>query len=68
MQKQNQQLQQDLEKAQNKVETLNEKKIELEGTKIQLQYQVDWFKAQSDRTYKTREMDIEERRTAIEEA
>lgn len=68
LQKQNQQLQQELEKAQTKVETLNEKKIELEGNKIQLEYQVKWFQAQSDRTYKDRQMDIEDRRTAIEEA
>ena len=68
LQNQNQQLQQELQKAQTKVEQLNEKKLELEGTKIQLQYQVDWFKAQSDRTYKDREMDIEDRRTTIEEA
>lgn len=68
LQKQNQQLQQELQKTQNKVEQLNEKKLELEGTKIQLQYQVDWYKAQSDRTFKDRQMDIEDRRTAIEEA
>ena len=68
LQKQNQQLQQELEKTQNKVEQLNEKKLELEGNKIQLQYQVDWYKAQSDRTYKDRQMDIEDRRTAIEES
>jgi len=55
-----------LQKAQTKVEQLNEKKLELENNKIQLQYQVDWFKAQSDRAYKTREMDIEEKRTEVE--
>ena len=66
LQNQNKQLQQELQKAQTKVEQLNEKKLELEGNKIQLQYQVDWFKAQSDHTYKTREMDIEEKRTEVE--
>ena len=66
LQNQNKQLQQELQKAQTKVEQLNEKKLELEGTKVQLQYQVDWYKAQSDRTYKNRELDIEEKRTEVE--
>ena len=68
LQKQNQQLQQELQKAQTKVEQLNEKKLELEGNKIQLEYQVNWLKAQTDKTYKDRQMDIEDRRTAIEES
>ena len=68
LQKQNQQLQQELQKAQTKVEQLNERKLELEGNKIQLEYQVNLLKAQTDRTYKDRQMDIEDRRTAIEEA
>lgn len=63
-----QQLQQELEKAQKKIEQLNEAKIQVEQSKVQLEYQVNWYKAQTDRTYKTREMDIEDRRTDIEEA
>ena len=68
LQQQNKQLQQELQKAQTKVEQLNEKKLELESNKIQLEYQVNWFKVQADKTYKDKQIDIEDRRTAIEEA
>ena len=34
--------------------------------KIQLDYQVNWLKANSDKTYKERQMDIEEKRTEVE--
>ena len=40
--------------------------MQLEQQKIQLEYQVNWFKAQTDKTYKDRQMDIEEKRTQIE--
>lgn len=61
-----QQLQQELEKAQQKIERLDEQKLGLEQQKIQLEYKVNWLKAQSDSTYKDRQMDIEEKRTEIE--
>ena len=60
------QLQGDLSKAQNKIETLNERKIELETNKVQLEYQVSWYKAQTERTYREREMEIEDKRTDLE--
>lgn len=61
-----QQLQQELEKAQQKIERLDEQKLGLEQQKMQLEYKVNWLKAQSDSTYKDRQMDIEEKRTEIE--
>lgn len=61
-----QQLQQELEKAQQKIERLDEQKLGLEQQKIQLEYKVNWLKAQSDSTYKDRQMDIEEKRTETE--
>ena len=41
-------------------------KEQLEQEKIQLDYQVNWLKANSDKTYKERQMDIEEKRTEVE--
>ena len=61
-----QQLQKQLEQAQQKIEKLNEQKLNIEQQKMQLEYKVNWFKAQSDSTYKDRQMDIEEKRTDIE--
>lgn len=61
-----QQLQQELQKAQQKIQQLDETKFNLEQHKIQLEYQVNWFKAQTDRSYRDRQMDIEEKRTEVE--
>lgn len=61
-----QQLQQELQKAQQKIQQLDEAKLNLEQHKIQLEYQVNWFKAQTDRTFRDRQMDIEEKRTQVE--
>ena len=61
-----QQLQKELQKAQQKIESLDEQKLGLEQQKMQLEYKVNWLKAQSDSTYKNRQMDIEEKRTEIE--
>ena len=33
---------------------------------IKLEYQVNWYKAQTDRTYKDRQLDIEDQRTKVE--
>ena len=40
--------------------------MQLDQQKIQLEYQVNWYKAQTDRTYKDRQLDIEDQRTKIE--
>ena len=40
--------------------------MQLDQKKIQLQYQVDWFKVQADKTFKDRSLDIQEERTKIE--
>lgn len=61
-----QQMQQELQKSQQKIQQLDEKRLGLEQQKIQLEYQVNWLKAQTDQTYKDRQMDIEEKRTEIE--
>ena len=66
LQNQLQQSQQELEKAQNKVETLNEAKLQIEREKVQLQYQIDDFKAKTDRTFKENQAENDTKRTEIE--
>ena len=61
-----QQLQQELKSAQAKIQSLDESRLKLEQSKIQLEYQVGWYKAQTERTFKYRQMDIEEKRTQLE--
>ena len=65
-QQQLQQLQGELQKSQQKVQQLDEQRLKLEQEKINLDYQVNWFKAQTDRSYRDRQMDIEEKRTEVE--
>lgn len=63
---QSQKLEQELQKAQQKIQQLDESRLSLEQNKIQLEYQVNWYKAQTDRNYRDRQMDIEEKRTEVE--
>lgn len=65
-QSQLQQISQQLQQAQQKIESLNEAKLQIEQQKIQLQYQVDYFKAQTDRTYKESQAENDTKRTQIE--
>jgi len=59
-------MQQELQKAQSKIEQLDEQRMQLEQNKIQLQYQVDWYKSQTDRQYKTKMADNDTKRVEIE--
>ena len=59
-------MQGELQKSQQKVQQLDERRLALEQEKINLDYQVNWFKAQTDRSYRDRQMDIEEKRTEVE--
>ena len=65
-QQQLQQMQGELQKSQQKVQQLDERRLALEQEKINLDYQVNWLKANADKTYKERQMDIEEKRTEVE--
>ena len=65
-QNQLQQVSQQLQQAQQKIESLNEAKLQIEQQKIQLQYQVDYFKAQTDRTFKETRAENDTKRTQIE--
>ena len=61
-----QQAQQQLQQAQTKIESLNEAKLQIEQQKIQLQYQVDDFKAKTDRSFKETQAENDTKRTEIE--
>lgn len=64
-----QQLQQttkQLQQATQKIEQLNEAKLQLEQQKIQMQYKIEQFKAQTDRTFKEASAEQDRRRTDIE--
>lgn len=65
-QEQLQQLQQQLQKTQNKLEQLNELKLQIEREKIKLQYEVDNFKAKTDRAFKENQAENDTKRTEIE--
>ena len=68
MQEQLKQMSSELEKAQRKVEQLNQAKIQLEQQEMQLKNKLEWYKAQTDRDYKTKMAEQAEARTKIEEA
>lgn len=65
-QQQLQQMQKELEKSQRKVQELDERRLKLEQEKIQLDYQVNWLKVNSDKAYKERQAAVDEKRTEIE--
>ena len=61
-----QQAQQQLQQAQGKIEQLNEAKLQIEQQKIQLQFQIDDYKAKTDRTFKETQAENDTKRTEIE--
>ena len=67
-QKQLEQTSQELQKAQKQIEELNKQNVQLEQHKIQLQYQVDNYKAQTERKYREDWARLEERKIEIEES
>lgn len=60
------QLSKELEKAKNQIAQLNDTKLKIEQERINLEYQVNWYKAQTDRTYKEGQIEIDRKRTDIE--
>ena len=61
-----QQAQQQLQQAQGKIEQLNEAKLQIEREKIQLQFQIDDYKAKTERTFKESQAKNDTKRTEIE--
>lgn len=61
-----QQLQRQLQQAQKQIQDLDAQRLKLETDKINLEHKVDWFKAQTEKTYRDRQMDIEAKKVEIE--
>lgn len=66
LQNQLKQTEQQMQKLQSKIEQLNENKLKIEQQKIQLQYEVDSYKAKTDRTFKENQAENDTKRTQIE--
>ena len=60
------QMQKELQKAQQQIKQLDEQRIKLETDKMNLEYKVDWFKAQTEKSYRERQLDIEEKKVDVE--
>lgn len=65
-QQQLQQAQQQTEQMQKKIEQLNEQKMQIENQKLQLNYQIEQYKAKTDRDYKVTSAQNDTKRTEIE--
>ena len=65
----NQQLQEaqkQLQEAQKKIEQYESQKMQLEQSKLQMQHKVDWFKAQTERTYREQDIENDKRKIQLE--
>lgn len=63
---QNTQLQQQLDVTKSELNYLNAEKMRLEQQKINLDFQVKWYEAQTNRTYKTQELELKEKQINLE--
>ena len=66
LQQQLQEVQKQAEEASKKVEQLNQEKLKLEKPEIQMKNQIEWFKAQTDRSYKETMAEETKKRTEAE--
>lgn len=66
LQKQLQDASSQLEQSQKKIESLNQAKLQLEQREADMKYQVEWYKARTDRTYKEATAEEQKRRSQIE--
>lgn len=58
--------QQELQKAQQQVQSLNEAKLKLEQEKLKREIEIDWFKANTDRTFKNESIEVDKKKVEIE--
>lgn len=56
----------ELEAVQKQLKQADQEKLKLEQEKINLTYKVDWFKAQTDQTYKTEEIALKRKQLQLE--
>lgn len=66
LQQQLQQAQQQMQQAQQKIESLNEQKIQIEQKRLETESQINWYKAKTDRDFKTNQAENDSKRTDIE--
>lgn len=66
LQKQLQSSEQALQKAQGQIEQLNQAKLQLEQHEINMKYQIEWYKANTDREYKEATVEEQKKRTEAE--
>ncbi len=66
LQQQLQEAQKQLQEAQQQIKQLDSQKMQLEQQKIQMQYKIDWYNAQTQRTWKEKEMENDEKRVNLE--
>ena len=57
---------QQLKAAEEKIATLNSDKLQLQQQEINMKYQIEWYKAQTDRNYKEATAEEQKRRTQVE--
>lgn len=57
---------QELKAAKEKIQTLNSDKLQLQQQEINMKYQIEWYKAQTDRNYKEATAEEQKRRTQVE--
>ena len=66
LQQQMQEAQKQLQQAQQQIQQLDKQKMQLEQSKLQMENKIAWYKAQTERTWKEREMDNDEKRVQVE--
>lgn len=66
LQKQLQQSTKQLEKANNKIQELNQTKLKLEQQDIKMKYEIEWYKAHTEREYREATAEEQKRRTQAE--
>lgn len=66
LQKQLQETTSELEKSKKQVDSLNQAKMQLEQQDIKMKYQLEWYKAHTDRDYKEATAEEQKRRTEME--
>ena len=56
----------ELKASEEKIATLNSDKLQLQQQEINMKYQIEWYKAQTDRNYKEATAEEQKRRTQVE--
>ena len=66
LQNQLKEMSQQLQASQQQVQKLNQDKLQLQQQEMQMKYQIEWYKANTDRTYKEATVEEQKKRTEVE--